>query len=220
MRGITRTDNFRYNHMEHEMFNGLDTIIVYLETHAKELRRRFPRLFKIAQNGGGYAGGPATKRYWRHTILSLVLSLPTIVFGLAAVEPANAQVFANTASMKSAREEHTATLLRNGKVLVAGGCSVRDTVSIASAELYDPASATWKQTGLLTTRRCGHTATLLGSGSVLIAGGDLVVKGKDVPVTLSSAELYNPATGNSTVTGFMSTPAGVSLQRCCVMGEC
>ena len=63
----------------------------------------------------------------------------------------------------------TATLLPNGKVLVAGGCS--DDGTLASAELYDPASGTWTATGSLATARNLHTATLLPNGKVLVAGG-------------------------------------------------
>ena len=65
---------------------------------------------------------------------------------------------------------HTATLLPNGKVLVAGGYGCRE-ASLASAELYDPASGTWTATGSLATARSYHTATLLPNGKVLVAGG-------------------------------------------------
>ena len=71
-----------------------------------------------------------------------------------------------TGPMSVGRFGHTATLLPNGKVLVAGGY-------IASAELYDPASGTWTNTGSMSTARAGHTATLLPNGKVLVAGGVL-----------------------------------------------
>ena len=73
-----------------------------------------------------------------------------------------------TGSLNTARDWHTATLLPNGKVLVAGG--YRQRLS-ASAELYDPASGTWTTTGPLNTARGSHTATLLPNGKVLVAGG-------------------------------------------------
>ena len=74
-----------------------------------------------------------------------------------------------TGSLATARDYHTATLLPNGKVLVAGG--VDNTDVLASAELYDPASGTWTATGSLATARYYHTATLLPNGKVLVAGG-------------------------------------------------
>jgi hypothetical protein len=64
-----------------------------------------------------------------------------------------------------ARDSHTATLLRDSKVLVGGGFAE------SSAELYDPASGTWSPTGSLAGSRGEHTANLLGDGSVLVAGG-------------------------------------------------
>jgi hypothetical protein len=73
-----------------------------------------------------------------------------------------------TGRLNTARQGHTATLLPNGMVLVAGDI----TGSSASAELYDPASGTWTATGSLNTVRQGHTATLLQNGMVLVAGGD------------------------------------------------
>jgi hypothetical protein len=70
-----------------------------------------------------------------------------------------------TGSLATARELHTATLLPNGKVLVAGG------LYVSSAELYDPASGTWTATGGFAAQTVFHSATLLPSGKVLVAGG-------------------------------------------------
>jgi len=74
-------------------------------------------------------------------------------------------------------------LLPGGKVLVAGGL---DGVPLASAELFDPATATWSATGSLNTARDSHTATLLPDGKVLVAGGI----GSNV-LLLASAELFS-----------------------------
>ena len=62
-----------------------------------------------------------------------------------------------------------ATLLQNGKVLVAGGVD-ENFVTSASTELYDPASGTWAATGSLNTERCFHTTTLLRNGMPLLQG--------------------------------------------------
>lgn len=107
-----------------------------------------------------------------------------------------------TGSLTNARIAHTATLLANGKVLVVGGATVNDNLAInniyASAELYDPVTGIWSETGSLNFNRYGHSAILLPSGKVLVAGGD---SGGN---TLSSAELYDPDTGAWSLTGGMN----------------
>ncbi len=75
-----------------------------------------------------------------------------------------------TGSLNTARRSHTATLLQNGMVLIAGGVDITG-FSFASAELYDPARGTWTVTGRLNRERYGHTATLLQNGMVVVAGG-------------------------------------------------
>ena len=72
-----------------------------------------------------------------------------------------------TGSLNTARHDHTATLLQNGMVLVAGGLDNHSGAS-ASAELYDPASRTWSATGSLNTARGIYTAKLLPNGMVLV----------------------------------------------------
>ena len=76
--------------------------------------------------------------------------------------------FQLTGSMNTARYFHTATLLPDGKVLVAGGFNE---ANVGSAELYDPETRAWTYTGSLATARRAHTATLLPNGLVLVAGG-------------------------------------------------
>jgi hypothetical protein len=115
-----------------------------------------------------------------------------------------------TGSLAHARHDHTATLLPNGKVLVVGGW-YDDTAgyggfTLASAELYDPATGTWTSTGSLATGRGGHTATLLPNGKVLVTGGENYNgKGNGARTSLASAELYDPATGTWTSTGSLAT---------------
>jgi hypothetical protein len=117
-------------------------------------------------------------------------------------------------SLDTARQDHTATLLPNGIVVVAGGHDSNGNTS-ASAELYDPASGTWTATGSLNTARDQHTATLLPNGMVLVAGG--LDSNFDVS---ASAELYDPASGAWTATA-ASTPAVICTRRpCCPTGWC
>jgi hypothetical protein len=108
----------------------------------------------------------------------------------ATVTVALRPVFTPTGPLNAARANHTATLLGNGKVLVAGGnTGSGDPVGLASAELYDPATGIFTPTRTpMTTPRISHTATLLPDGTVLIAGG----------AALASAEIYDPATDTFT----------------------
>jgi N-acetylneuraminic acid mutarotase len=91
-------------------------------------------------------------------------------------------IWTATGSLHTARYLHTATLLSNGQVLVAGGYH-----DLTSAELYDPVTGTWAVTGGLNTGRQTHTATLLPNGQVLVAGGN------GTSGSLDSTELYDPA---------------------------
>jgi Galactose oxidase, central domain len=109
--------------------------------------------------------------------------------------------FASTGNMTTARYFHTATLLPDGKILLAGGnSSVADGAfsgPLATAELYDPVTSSFTATGKMITARSAHTATLLNNGKVLIAGGRT---SRD----LTSAELYDPSTGTFTATDDMT----------------
>jgi Kelch motif/Galactose oxidase, central domain len=99
--------------------------------------------------------------------------------------------------MTAQRAAHTATLLPDGKVLVAGGFTSGES-SLASAEIFDPATNTFASAGNMNAARSGHTATLLPTGKVLIAGG---YNGS----YLASAELFDPATRAFTPAGRMVT---------------
>ncbi|MGK3968004.1 kelch repeat-containing protein [Sorangium sp. So ce118] len=112
------------------------------------------------------------------------------------VDPAWVQT---AGAMNVARSAHTATLLPSGKVLVAGGLDIRPhesvTLTLDSAELYDPAADSWSSTkrGIMRHARGGHTATLLPSGKVLVAGG-VLADFYEGYTPLDSAELYDPKT--------------------------
>ncbi|WP_437302345.1 kelch repeat-containing protein [Sorangium sp. So ce388] len=95
-------------------------------------------------------------------------------------------------SMLTARGRHTATLLNDGRVLLAGGSYHHDDVDekLASAELFDPVSGAWSPVRSMLAARAEHTATLLDDGRVLVAGG--YTQGGE---KVASAELFDPASG-------------------------
>jgi N-acetylneuraminic acid mutarotase len=118
------------------------------------------------------------------------------------------RTFSATGPMPVSVAGATATLLPSGKVLVAGGR--HGGRQVASAELYNPATGTWSATGPMKRARSGQTATLLPDGQVLVAGGGCngsaaACNPGNSLSTLSSAELYNPATGSWRLTGAMDT---------------
>ncbi|HKE31720.1 MAG TPA: kelch repeat-containing protein, partial [Candidatus Angelobacter sp.] len=114
-----------------------------------------------------------------------------IEYAIIGVDPRKIPVASGTVQpvdpMLSMRQLHTATLLPDGKVLIAGGGD-RDG-ALASAELFDPATGSFSETGSMRTPRAGHEATLLNNGKVLITGG--MSERNNIQ---ASAELYDPLT--------------------------
>jgi hypothetical protein len=144
---------------------------------------------KILITGGWASGGSPT--------LTAEIFDPTLSGGVGA--------FVATGDMSTARFDHSATTLADGKVLIAGGRDVNQ-ISSASAELFDPAAnsgaGAFTVTGSMITARRGHTATFLPAHNVvLIVGGEFSSNNP-----LASAEIYDPATGLFRATGSLIVP--------------
>ena len=169
------------------------------------------RLYDSLADELGFRGKPARARVWwlgrpdgrrsrqRHVPLwfaAAVLVALAVLAGVAAVGaylehrtapdlPSLQGEWVTTGRLVEGRADCSATLLPDGKVLVAGG-----TNGDMSAELYDPRTGTWGATGRMLEGRWGHSATALPDGRVLVAGGS----DRDAPI--ATAELYDPATGS------------------------
>jgi hypothetical protein len=112
------------------------------------------------------------------------------------LQKAGAQsTFRETALSTMGKNSHTATLLADGKVLIAGGRDAKlDPVS--SVEIYDPASETFKETNALNFQRSGHHARLLFNSKVLVTSN------------ADTAELYDPVVGKWSITQPPDGPLG------------
>ncbi|HEX7508150.1 MAG TPA: kelch repeat-containing protein, partial [Polyangia bacterium] len=158
------------------------------------------------------AGAMSTARY-RHTATSLpngkvliaggyvVGSSITVLASTELFDPATS-TFAAAGSMTTARYGQTATLLPNGKVLIAGGLADSSSTYPAAAELYDPTTGTFAATASMVVPRMGHTTVLLANGTVFLVGG---YSGQPTGSAQRGAELYDPGTGTFAATGSMAS---------------
>lgn len=147
--------------------------------------------------------------------VSVILTLASTVFPLAAqAEDAAKGTFTTTGLMTSPRSLHTANLLADGRVLLAGGVGAGGSTSttLDSAELYDPATRTFSATSSMSTPRLGAASVRLRDGRVFMAGGEDASK-----KSVASVELYNPSTGTWTLTSPMQAdrvnPTATLLQN-------
>src|SRR5439155_26800054 len=116
---------------------------------------------------------------------------------LLNVRAATSQQVLATDAMSVARHDHTATLLTNGTVLIAGGLDASNAV-VASAEVYDPSTNGFSSVGDMRAARVGHTATLLSDSRVLVAGG------ADDSGPLRSIDIYDPVARSFSDWGLMN----------------
>jgi hypothetical protein len=162
-----------------------------------------PRVFHtvtLLQDGKVLVAGGANKVAANLPPPTGTITVYTIYTSTETYDPAT-RTFSSTGNMMSKRAYHTATLLNNGKVLIAGGWDGGSL--LATAEIFDPVAGTFTAANNMTTARENHQASLLSDGKVLITGGF----GQDSTgnsVALSNAEIFDPSAGTFTSTGSMS----------------
>ncbi len=122
----------------------------------------------------------------------------------AEIFDAHDQQFVRAGELHEWRDDHVAALLRDGRVLVAGGWGANGV--IATSELYDPARRTFVLGPRMRSRRAGATATVLRDGRVLIAGGFT-----DNRPTVAGAEVFVPGSDRFRAVGRMSIPRGAHV---------
>src|SRR5581483_3178307 len=146
-------------------------------------------LFMASYEGGGMST-------FSRCVLFCAVLFSIHVSGYAAAN----NTWSATANMATARYLHSATLLPNGKVLVAGGNDISGN-ALTSAELYDPVANTWTAAASMTTARGGYfIAILLNSGKVLAIGGG------NASGPIAACELYDPGTNTWSPAGSLSGP--------------
>jgi N-acetylneuraminic acid mutarotase len=158
--------------------------------------------------------GAMTVARFKHAAVRL-LNGDVVVVGGTSTEPSDdralssAEVYSPTTgtwrtvgSLATGREQVKAVLLRDGRVLTAGGCvgHFGRYKALASAEVYDPQTERWTASGALSQARTQFSMTLLADGRVLVAGG-----ARPFTSALATAEIYDPATGRWSSAGSMKT---------------
>lgn len=175
-------------------------------TDSESITRTRGYMLRVLASGGG--GSPAWvaagERATFGETFSLLLPLPdgkALLLGdrngVAEVFDAEALTWVPTAPIEQMSDGFTATLLRDGRVLVAG--QTDGSVCEPAAILYNPATGTWMPAGSPQQGRRGHTATLLPDGRVLVAGGACG------STSLATAEVYDPSTDRWQPAGTMIT---------------
>ncbi len=120
-------------------------------------------------------------KFFRLAVLVMALALNSFF-----MQPVRAAVWVTNTPMLNARYYTSATLLRDGRVLVAGGYDGAN--YLAAAEVYNPTNGIWTAAAPMLVARYKHTATLLTNGLVLVAGGFNPSDG-----FITYGELFEPA---------------------------
>ena len=119
------------------------------------------------------------------------------VFGIIDTQNVNAQTWANTSNLQTARTAHTMELLANGNVLIIAGATSAHNNGLTSCEVFNPSTNTISTTGSLNRSRYYHATSTLSNGKILVSGG----YGGSY---LTSCELYDTSTKTWSNTGSLT----------------
>ncbi|MFE2282909.1 Kelch repeat-containing protein [Streptomyces sp. NPDC059443] len=153
----------------------------------------------------GQYEGPVTLHDGRALAAGGAGALLLALSAAALHDPARG-AWTETGALREARRMHSLTVLRDGRVLAAGGITGPQAFpphTLASSELYDPGTGTWTAAEPMSGARYGHSATLLTDGRVLVAGGNRPRDARTT-ATLTTAELFDPGTRTWSPAGDMA----------------
>ena len=125
------------------------------------------------------------------------------ILGSAVLFHPDTGTFSETGGLQTPRNSHVAVQLQDGRVMIIAGGDTYNDVVLASAEVYDPETGRFTEVGALRTPRYKHAATLLKDGRVLVVGGS---DERDSRGRYTSAEIFDPSTGQFTETAAMASP--------------
>lgn len=151
------------------------------------------------------ADAPEFGRSVSTTILSTGDIFATDEGGNAGMLDQNTWEFTSSDRMIAPRTNHTATLMGDGRVLIAGGMNAAGMVKIS--EIFDPTTHSFAEVGDLNDERWGHEALLLQDGKVLVIGGRRGTIEADNVQNVTTAEMFDPATGNFAAAGDTGLPS-------------
>jgi len=135
-----------------------------------------------------------------HSYTIRVVLAAALVVAMSAFASAASGTWSVVTSVHNPRDGHTATLLPNGNLVIAGG--ENNNQALSSTEVYSPTTGSWTVSWNLNVARSNAGAMLLPSGLVLVAGGCV---SNCLGATTNSAELYSSAGGTWAKTGAMAT---------------
>ena len=168
----------------------------------------------IDENPAGPWGRRVTAPGARSCTVQVTWQAETVAYP-AVLDPR----WTSTGTMQSPRQDHTATMLSTGKVLVAAGrSSSATTTALATAELYDRTTNTWAATGSMTGARWSHAAMQLGTtASTTTSGKVLVTGGISGTTSQNTAQLYSVSAGTWVAAG--NLPVGRHLHTATVLPD-